>query len=311
MLTRPHSKRHDFRPHYLGYTILMAFFLLTACAAANAQSITVAAAGDIACSPDSDPDYNGGKGTPADCQMKATSDLILERDVDAVLTLGDNQYSQGRLGAFEESYDPTWGRFKDITYPAPGNHDYRTRGAEGYFTYFGDTARSEDGYYSFDLGDWHLVALNSNCDDVGCGEDSAQLEWLKKELAENKSKCTLAYWHHPRFSSGRHGSNGTYNGFWQVLTDAGAELVLSGHDHNYERFAPQTPDGETSVEGVRQFVVGTGGKGLRPLKQERDNSETFVSDFGVLFLTLNEDSYDWSFVSISGETLDSGQASCR
>lgn len=313
MTNRPLSKRHVFTPHYLSYAVLTVFLFLTACTAATAQSVTVAAAGDIACSPDSDPDYNGGQGTPTDCQMKATSDLILERGVDAVLTLGDNQYSQGRLGAFEGSYEKTWGRFKAATYPAPGNHEYYMDGASGYYAYFGDAARDpEKGYYSFDLGAWHLIALNSNCDPVGgCGEGSKQLEWLKKDLAENQGKCTLAYWHHPRFSSGRHGSNGTYDSFWQVLTNAGAELALSGHDHNYERFAPQTPGGEATTEGVRQFVVGTGGKGLRPIKKARDNSEVFVSDaFGVLFLTLNEGSYDWSFVSTSGETLDSGTESC-
>ena len=287
-------------------------FLLTACTSLAAAQVTVAAAGDIACSPNSDPNFNGAEGTPENCQMKATSDLILERNVDAVLTLGDNQYSKGRLGAFEGSYDKTWGRLKELTHPAPGNHDYYTDGAEGYFTYFGEAARDDEtGYYSFDLGDWHLVALNSNCGKVSCDEDSAQVEWLRKDLVENTAKCTLAYWHHPRFSSGRHGNDRRLNALWEVLTEADADLVLSGHDHNYERFAPQTADGEKDAGGVRQFVAGTGGVGLRPVKNVRKNSEAVVTDeFGVLFLTLEENSYTWEYISTMGETLDSGTESC-
>lgn len=305
-----HVRRYGLGPRKLSCAVLAVVLFLIFCTAANAQSVTVATAGDIACSPDSDPDYKGGDGTPTDCQMKATSDLILERGVDAVLTLGDNQYSQGRLGAFESSYEKTWGRFKDVTYPSPGNHEYLTTQGRGYYAYFGDAARDpEKGYYSFDVGNWHLVALNSNCNAVGgCGEGSEQLKWLKENLVENQNKCTLAFWHHPRFSSGRHGSDKAYDGFWKALTDAGAELVFSGHDHHDERFAPQTLYGE----GIRQFVVGTGGKGLRPINVKYVNSEAFFSDtFGVLFLTLNENSYDWSFVSISGETLDSGMGSCH
>lgn len=302
----------SFLPTSRQFSMALAIFILAAGASGYAHSVTIAAAGDIACSPDSDRNYKGGNGNEANCRMKATSDLILAREVDAVLSLGDNQYSRGRLGAFEGSYDPTWGRLNDITYPVPGNHDYYTNGAEGYFDYFGETARDENGYYSFDLGAWHLVALNSNCDDVGCDEDSEQVMWLEQDLMENARKCTLAYWHHPRYSSGRHGDDERTNALWGVLLKAEAELALSGHDHNYERFAPQTADGEEDLEGVRQFVVGTGGVGLRPIKNVRDNSKAVIAgEFGVLFLTLDEESYEWSFVNISGETLDSGAGVCH
>ena len=297
--------------------ICLLLFLLSACAAApvGAQGVTLAAAGDVACEPSASRfDESGVVGGGRTCQMKATADLILERNPDAVLTLGDNQYQDGELSAFAASYGPTWGRFKAITYPVPGNHDYRTDGASGYYGYFGDRAGDPaKGYYSFDLGDWHLIALNSNCDEVGgCGEGSAQLKWLEQDLADNAGACTLAYWHHPRFSSGNHGSDDTYNAFWQALIDAGAELVLSGHDHSYERFAPQRADASAGDAGVRQFVVGTGGIGFYARESEEPNSEAFVAErFGALFLTLSENGYDWSFVGTDGETLDAGKEGCH
>lgn len=276
------------------------------------ERVTIAAAGDIACSP-SDGNYNSGDGLSNYCGMKATSDLILSHSVDAVLALGDLQYSQGRLGAFEASYDPTWGRFKAITYPAPGNHEYYTADASGYYSYFGQQAGDPaKGYYSFNLADWHLVALNSNCDAVGgCGEGSAQLEWLQADLAANPSTCTLAYWHHPRFSSGPHGSDPITSALWDTLQAAGATLVLSGHDHSYERFALQTSAGDLATAGLRQFVVGTGGIGFYDEKQLQAHSEVLIQDeFGVLFLTLEPASYTWSFESIAGEVLDAGTENC-
>lgn len=294
---------------------LTAVLTLSACAV-HAQKLTIAAAGDIACSPQSDKHYNGGMGTPENCQMKATSDLILARDVDAVLTLGDNQYSTGRLGAYEASFGATWGRFKNLIYPVPGNHEYFTTPGAGYYAYFGDAARDPTkGYYSFDLSSWHLIALNSNCDSVGgCGEGSEQLEWLKADLAANASACTLAFWHHPRFSSGRHGNNPKYQAFWEQLYAAGAELVLGGHDHHYERFAPQTPQAELDAErGLRAFVVGTGGKSLYSAQKRAVNSEVVgVGTFGVLFLTLGPGQYSWLFESAAGaDFTDRGSGSCH
>lgn len=281
---------------------------------AQAKGVTVVAAGDIACSPDSDPHFNGGAGSAGRCQEAATSQLALGLDPQAVLVLGDLQYTTGRLAAFQRSYDPSWGRLKAITYPVPGNHEYMTSPGAGYYAYFGAAAGERGrGYYSFDLGGWHLVALNSNCGAVGgCGEGSPQLEWLRKDLEAHAGACTLAYWHHPRFSSGRHGSDERYTAFWQALYAAGAEVVLAGHDHDYERFAPQTPDGRAVADGPREFVVGTGGASFYDARKPLPTSEKLVTDtFGVLELTLDENAYAWQFVDDAGEVLDSGQASCH
>jgi len=191
-----------------GLAAVLALLIAPAAPTAWAASPVVAAVGDIACDP-ANPSYNGGDGTATACRMKATSDLLVGGGWSAVLLLGDNQYEDGALARYQASYDPTWGRVKGLTYPAPGNHEYGTPGAAGYFAYFGaaagDPAR---GYYSFDLGAWHLVVLNSNCAAVsGCGPGSAQEQWLAADLAAHPGRCTLAYWHHPRFSSGQHGDD--------------------------------------------------------------------------------------------------------
>lgn len=276
----------------------------------------VAAAGDIACDPRSS-SYNQGEGTGDRCRMKATSDLLLDRKITAVLPLGDNQYESGSLGGFQISYDPTWGRVKEITRPVVGNHEYSTEGAYGYFRYFGASVAGEwnKGYYSYNLGDWHLIALNSNCEYVGgCGEDSAQAQWLKADLEAHPNTCTLAYWHHPRFSSGPHGNHATYDAFWKILYEAGVEIVLNGHDHHYERFAPQSPAAEADRDrGIRQFVVGTGGKSLYSIEEIQPNSEVRNADtYGVLKLALRSKSYDWQFVPEKGKTFtDSGTGECH
>jgi hypothetical protein len=215
-----------------------------------------------------------------------------------------------------QSYDLSWGRFKGMTYPAPGNHEYYTTDAVGYYDYFGSAAGDRTkGYYSFDLGSWHIVVLNSDCHRVGgCGVGSAQEQWLRADLAANPTACTLAYWHHPRFSSGMHGSHVEYVPFWNALYEHGAELVLTAHDHNYERFAPQDANGTAdSLRGVRQFVVGTGGKSLRSLASLQPNSEVFDGDtFGVLKLTLHSGSYDWEFVpELGGSFTDAGSEACH
>ena len=276
-------------------------------------------AGDIACDP-LDPRFQGGVGTAHHCRQMDTSRLLLDRSVfprlDAVLTAGDNQYELGSLAAYGGSYDPSWGRLKTITRPAPGNHDYLTRDAAGYFAYFGVAAGPPGlGYYSFDLGAWHIVSLNSNCGAVGgCGQGSPEVRWLRRDLARSSFRCTLAYWHHPRFSSGDHGSDVSYRELWQALYDAKADVVVGGHDHDYERFAPQDPDGRLDLAGgIREFVVGTGGRSLRGFPRLVPNSQARdATTFGVLRLTLRARSYAWSFLpAAAGSFRDSGSAACH
>jgi len=282
----------------------------------------IAAAGDIACDP-TDGNFNGGQGTVGNCRQKATSEVMLGgSSLAAVLTLGDNQYESGTLAAFQGSFDPSWGRLKDIMRPAVGNHEYVTAGAAGYFDYFNGVGQSlgragdrSKGYYSYDVGAWHLIAINSNCSKIGgCGAGSPQEQWLRADLASHPTSCALAYWHHPRFSSGTHGDNVSMAPIWQALQDAGAELVLAGHDHNYERFARQTASGEADpLRGIRQFIVGTGGKNHYGLSTIKANSEVRNQDtYGVLALTLHPNSYDWQFKPESGRSfVDSGSEACR
>lgn len=261
--------------------------------------------GDIACPPDL------GK-TPTTCHHRETSDVVVNADPDKVLTTGDNQYEAGGLSNFRRSYDDTWGRFKGRTRPTPGNHEYRTSGAAGYFDYFGRRAgRRGRGYYSFDLGDWHLIALNS---EIAVGRSSKQVEWLRKNLTANPARCTLAYFHRPRFSSGEHGSDPGLKPLWRKLFEARVDLVVNGHDHGYERFAPMEPDGERNGRrGIRQFVVGTGGVGLRPpVTVHRHSRERQNDTFGVLKLRLHTTSYSWDFVPEAGATYrDSGSDDCH
>jgi acid phosphatase type 7 len=259
------------------------------------RSRVIAAAGDIACDPASR-SFHGGRGSANACHMRATARLLGRLNPAVVLTLGDNQYENGTLAKFRRSYDRSWGRLKGRTRPAPGNHDYRTRTAAGYFGYFGAAAgRRSRGYYSFDVGAWHLIALNSECGHVGgCGKGSRQERWLRADLAAHPARCTLAYWHKPRFSSGMHGNDATYTAFWRALYRAGADVVLVGHDHDYERFAAQTPAGRADpARGIRQFVVGTGGKTHYGFRTIRANSRVRNSGtFGVLRLTLHPSGYD-------------------
>ena len=281
---------------------------------AQVSGVRIAAAGDVACDP-GDPSFEGGRGSGLSCRQLATSRLLRGGRYSAVLVLGDLQYEDGAFSKFLASYGRSWGRAKAITKPAPGNHDYGTAGAAGYFRYFGSIAgAATKGYYSYDLGGWHLVALNSNCSEVGgCGGGSPQERWLRADLASHSSLCTLAYWHHPRFSSGVHGSDSTYTAFWQALYDANADVVLVGHDHDYERFAPQDATGMLDLaRGVREFVVGTGGRGLRPFVSVRPNSQTrSASSLGVLELTLGRGAYAWRYRSAVGTFRDGGSTRCH
>lgn len=240
----------------------------------------------------------------------------VERGV--VATLGDNAYPRGSLGEFMACYDPTWGRHRTRTRPAPGNHDYLTPGAEGYYSYFGSAVGDpQRGYYSYDVGTWHVVVLNSNCQAVGgCEAGSAEESWLRADLAAHASPCALAYWHHPRFSSGTvHGDQGFVRDLWLALQEHGVEIALTGHEHNYERFAPQDANGRADpARGVREFVVGTGGNDvLYGFGPPEPNSEVRQSGtYGVLELTLRTDGYDWRFLSAAGGTFtDAGSDVCH
>lgn len=277
-------------------------------------ALKVVAIGDIVCDP-GDPHLLVKQ--LGYCQEVATYELAAQQKPDAVLALGDLQYEDGALEKFKDRYEKSWGQLKSITYPAPGNHEYGTADAVGYFSYFGSRAgESGKGYYSFDLGGWHFIALNSNCKYIGgCGEDSQQLNWLKQDLAANPKSCTAAFWHHPRFTSGTYStdtiSRDLSKSFWEELAGSKTDLVLNGHDHIYERFAPQSPDGQANQDGPRQFTAGTGGKILYKKKSLAANSEAMIDDkFGILVLELYAKAYRWQFVSTDGNTLDSGYQQC-
>jgi 3',5'-cyclic AMP phosphodiesterase CpdA len=270
-------------------------------------SLTVFAAGDIA---------DCGSKPPQVSMAARTAELVmngLAKDGHAmVLTMGDNTYPVGAPTEFDNCYAPTWGQFKAHTLPAPGNHDYGVPLALGYYGYFGELAGpSRRGYYSIDAGGWHIISLNSNLKGVPLQQ---QWTWLKQDLEANKHRCTLAYWHHPLYSSGGHGNNLVMKTAWQILQEAKADLVLAGHDHDYERFAPQNADGQRDdAGGLRSFVVGTGGATLSPLLLAKPNSEVRDNSAnGVLKLNLRENAYDWEFVGVPGSTFnDKGSASCH
>lgn len=271
------------------------------------EGITVYAAGDIA-----DCRYRLPESTGAAQTAALVAGGLAKNDKAVVLTLGDNTYPAGAPAEFSGCYDPTWGRFKARTYPSIGNHDSYTKGAAGYFDYFGERAKpAQHGYYSFELGAWHVIALNST---LRGSEFATQLAWLKDDLDRHPSACTLAYWHHPAFSSGGHGDNAFMLPVWKQLAAAGVDLALSGHDHDYERFAPQDGEGRRDeARGMRQFVVGTGGAQLSPLRWSKPNSEARDSStHGVLKLTLKEGGYEWEYLPVTpGGFSDRGAARCH
>ena len=276
-----------------------------------ARDPVVVAVGDIAC-PAGD--------TTHSCQQQQTAMLAKSQDPDDALILGDNQYDSGLFSEYESAggYNATWGAFNTIVHPVPGNHEYRDPGAAGYFQYFGAAAHSSQGYYSFEVGAWHIVALNSNCSDTSCEDllrgttSSAQTSWLQSDLVANRSACVLAYWHHPRFSAGLVGDSTGVGPLWTALYNAHADVVLNGHEHVYERYAPQDPVGQATTNGIREFVVGTGGESLDEMSNPEANLQVFDnSDFGVLVLALHANSYDWAFKSTTGSVIDSGTTACH
>jgi hypothetical protein len=241
---------------------------------------------------------------------EATAKLI-DGIAGTVYTTGDNAYESGSASEYANCYNPTWGRFKTRTNPSPGNHEYNTSGASGYYGYFGTSAGDPTkGYYSYNLGTWHIVVLNS---EISTASGSSQEKWLRQDLIANPSTCTLAYWHTPRFSSGStHGSNSGVQPLWQALYDYHADVIVNGHEHNYERFDPQSPTGVADVNGIREFVAGMGGRSHYGFGTILPNSVARNGDtYGVLKFTLHTGGYDWQFVPEAGKTYaDSGTALC-
>jgi hypothetical protein len=283
----------------------------------------VAAAGDIACAPPA-------TRTSSSCHHRETSNLLSDGDYDAVLPLGDLQYECGQASAYQSVYDPTWGRLKARSRPAAGDNEYEsntcaTPGASGYFSYFGGAASPNQpgctsacpGYYSYDLGAWHVVVLNTNCSEPGvggCSSSSPQGRWLAADLAAHRNQCTLAYWHLPRWTESG-GVSSTSNYLVSALYNAGADVLLTGNNHHYARFAPQNPSGAADpANGIRQFIVGTGGKSLHGLSSRPDPQvESRQSNtYGILELTLHPTSYSWRFVPEAGRTFtDTGTDACH
>jgi hypothetical protein len=251
----------------------------------------------------------GDIGVCASSATEATARL-LDAIPGTIFTAGDNAYPLGTSADFRDCYHPTWGRHRDRTRPSPGNHDYYTAGAVPYFEYFGAAAGPGGlGYYSFRAGEWTAFSLNSN---VPMSSSSSQVVWLQSALQQSQTPCAVAYWHHPLFSSGPHGGLPETRGLWRSLYDAGVDVILNGHDHLYERFAPQDPDGRMdAARGIRQFTVGTGGAELYPTVRVAANTETIVNEYGVLKLTLRSASYTWEFIGIDGRVRDSGSGACH
>jgi hypothetical protein len=308
-----------------------------ASAGADARSIdwqprggdpVIAAAGDIACDPGNER-FAVGLGTASACHMLQTSDLMMKMDLSAILPLGDTQYEDGTLDKHLRSFHPTWGRLKSLMRPVVGNHEYRVPGAAGYFDYFngvgvhdGPAGPRDKGYYSYDLGKWHLVALNSQCShptadnpNAGdCAAGSPQEQWLRADLAANPARCTLAYMHHPLLSSGLRDFNSRVQPLFQALYDAGVDVLLTGHDHAYERFAPMdAAANRDGARGVRQFVAGLGGKNQQRQLHSLANTEVRENTaFGVLELTLRPSGYEWQYVAEPGSPFtDAGANACH
>jgi hypothetical protein len=306
--------------------VLVAAMLLVPGARAGDHDPVIVAVGDLACQT-----LTQGRGT-ATCQSGAVADLIREIHPDRFLALGDLQYNNGTLREFQRVWDVQFGDLRDITAPAPGNHEYGTTGAAGYFAYFGAAANPPEGYYSFDLGQWHLVSLNSDVcgEEPGCGPGTPQYEWLERDLARSEATCTLAYWHHPRYDWRPwqkwvdEDATTLYGGsevrplipLWELMYDEGVDVVLSAHNHVYQRWAPQDAHGHRVGGGTVQFTVGTGGRQLYPFGRPPRPENLEVTQnraFGVLRMTLHADSYDYEWVSAPRQPdfEDAGTVGCR
>jgi hypothetical protein len=261
---------------------------------AHGRPRRIVAVGDIACEP-----------SPCQSQIR-TARLVRQLDPRAVLVLGDTQYQEGSFPQFLRSYDPTWGSFKKRTYPVPGDHEYEKRGARGYFRYFGKRAHPPGGYYSFDLAGWHIIALNSQ------RAIGRQTEWLRGDLASDRHECQLAFWHDPRWSSVVGGDGAEVSPWWDLLYQAGVDVVLNGDKHQYERFTKLAPTGVAASDGIREFIVGTGGAPLVGMADPADfGSERRIVAHGVLTMHLGTNGYAWRFFDVRGERRDSGTDRCH
>jgi hypothetical protein len=283
--------------------------------------VLVAAAGGMACDP-LDPEYAGGEGTAEACRQRAVSDVVVAADPDAVFGLGDYQYEEPKAASYAAVYDPTWGRLKDRTRPALGNQEYKVNKANTFFEYFGDRAGPPDGWYRYSVGRWDVVVLNTNCTQVGgCDATSPQARWLDEELTKGSARCTVAYWHHPRFSTGLYGSDTRSRDLWAILQDHGVDLVVAAHEHDYQRFDRLDADGQPSASGITSFVVGTGGQahytpdddqGYAETRRGEAQSEARVDDaFGALLLDLDADGWASRFVDDRGRVRDRAEGRCR
>ena len=274
---------------------------------------TMAALGDIAC-------HAGAHKTTTTCHQAEVLNQIKNVKPEAVLLLGDLQYDKGELTNFHNVFGPLLGDLKTKSLPTPGNHEYETPSAAGYMGFWKDSSlfsKISQSYYSQNIGEWKIFALNSNCDKIGsCDDNSNEITWLKKELSQDNQQCSLAFWHHPVFTSGKYFDNSTERNrgrnLWQVLQDHSTDVVLNGHDHIYERFAKQRLDQtKDEAHGIRQFTVGTGGKVLYDIKGSEKNQEAIVGGkYGFLKLDLYNHYYRWAFIDESGKTLDSGTTAC-
>jgi len=293
-------------------------------AAASPGDPVIAAVGDIACQSFSQSDGEGA------CRSDEVAALITRLAPDRFLALGDLQYNNGKLKEFLRVYDRQFGHLEPITMPAPGNHEYGTEGAMGYFEYFGAAAHGPEGYYSFDVGAWHVVSMNSNVCGDGCGPGTPQYDWLAADLAADHAACTLAFQHHPVFDwrpwqkfvdpddprPNGGSENAMYLDLWRLLDDEGVDVMLVGHNHLYHRWAPQHADGERAADGIRQFTVGTGGRSLYSLGKKPQPENLLAvqnKSFGVLRMTLHDESYDYSWVGLPTDPVfhDSGSVDCR
>ena len=315
----PHQKRKMWGAVVTTIIIIVAILLLlNMCTKPEPQTVLVVAAGDAACA-EEDP----GAGTDLRCKDKEISDQAVKLNPYKYLGLGDYQYERATIEDYDTIYSQSWGRLKNITVPAVGNQEYKVKNANTYLEYFGDAVKNpEEKYWSEQVGQWKIVVLNSNCTTVkgGCGETSPQNVWLQKTLQENTQKCVLAVWHHPRWSNGVATSDARTSALYETLYSNGVDVLLTGHEANYERFPMLNPQGKPDPAGVREFVVGTGGQVVYDpddgnaawrAKSAPIPNEKFLSEHGFLALELTPVGYNWRFITVDGTVKDQGEANCH